>query len=203
MTAPAGLCDRCAHARVVTSARESRFLRCERSDTEAEYARYPQLPVRSCEGFSALEPASTAEEPLIENAPLPLVGAESRQPLFDRVGGRGAVERIVAALYDGIETDPKLRPLFPVDLHEGRVNQTLFFEQWLGGEPRYTALRGSPQLRRRHLHFPIDEETATRWLGHMAAALRACDVDEIATKEILTALEPLARHLINQVPAEG
>jgi hemoglobin len=110
------------------------------------------------------------------------------------------VERVVAELYRRIELDPELRPLFPDDLQAGRDNQILFFEQWLGGEARYTALRGSPRLKKRHQHFPIDEHTASRWLGHMADALRACQVDDATTEEILAALDPLARHFINQVP---
>lgn len=191
MTVSMSLCDSCTHARVVTSGHGSRFLRCGRSDTEPEYVRYPQLPVQSCDGFSS---------PQVVAAPLPLLGSESRQPLFDRLGGRDAVERVVAELYRRIEADSELRPLFPDDLQPGRINQTLFFEQWLGGEARYTELRGSPRLKQRHQHFPIDEQTATRWLGHMVSALRACHVDGATTEEILAALEPLARHFINQVP---
>jgi hypothetical protein len=49
---PAGLCDRCAHQRLVPNTRGSVFSLCERSRTEPEsYPRYPPLPVRECAGF--------------------------------------------------------------------------------------------------------------------------------------------------------
>lgn len=46
-----GLCGRCRWARVVESARGSRFLRCARSDDDDRYPRYRALPVLTCPGF--------------------------------------------------------------------------------------------------------------------------------------------------------
>ena len=58
-----GLCSRCAHAHVVTTPR-SRFWLCGLSRTDARFARYPRLPIASCEGFEALaDYASPAEGP--------------------------------------------------------------------------------------------------------------------------------------------
>ena len=48
----AGLCGRCAHVQVVTSARRSRFYLCRLSYTDARFVRYPVLPVLACTGFS-------------------------------------------------------------------------------------------------------------------------------------------------------
>jgi hypothetical protein len=53
---PAGLCERCVHARRVVTRRGSRFILCERSQTDASFPRYPDLPVLACRGF---EPASS------------------------------------------------------------------------------------------------------------------------------------------------
>ena len=47
---PAGLCDSCAHQRVVKNTRGSTFSLCERSKTEPEYPKYPRLPVLRCSG---------------------------------------------------------------------------------------------------------------------------------------------------------
>jgi len=44
----AGLCAGCVHARVITSDRGSQFLRCQFSDVDPRYPRYPALPVRRC-----------------------------------------------------------------------------------------------------------------------------------------------------------
>jgi hypothetical protein len=47
----AGLCDTCAHQRVVRNTRGSVFSLCERSRSDPAYPRYPRLPVRECPGY--------------------------------------------------------------------------------------------------------------------------------------------------------
>lgn len=47
----AGLCDSCAHQRVVRNTRGSTFSLCLRSRDDPAYPRYPRLPVRECPGF--------------------------------------------------------------------------------------------------------------------------------------------------------
>ena len=47
----AGLCDSCRHQRIVRNTRGSEFSLCERSRTDADYPRYPPLPVVSCKGY--------------------------------------------------------------------------------------------------------------------------------------------------------
>jgi hypothetical protein len=47
----AGLCDSCAHQRVVRNTRGSVFSMCERSKTDPRYPKYPRLPVRECAGW--------------------------------------------------------------------------------------------------------------------------------------------------------
>jgi len=49
----AGLCGSCRHAREVLSVRGSRFVLCERSQTDPWYPRYPRLPVVECRGYES------------------------------------------------------------------------------------------------------------------------------------------------------
>lgn len=46
-----GLCATCAHARVVTNRRGSRFYRCGLSDADSRFRKYPRLPVLACAGY--------------------------------------------------------------------------------------------------------------------------------------------------------
>jgi hypothetical protein len=46
----AGLCDSCAHQRIVRNTRGSSFSLCERSREDPAYPRYPRLPVLECAG---------------------------------------------------------------------------------------------------------------------------------------------------------
>jgi truncated hemoglobin YjbI len=56
--------------------------------------------------------------------------------LFERIGGQTATDRLVDLLYEGIEDDDQLRPLFGRDLARSRSMQKLFFAEWLGGPRR-------------------------------------------------------------------
>jgi len=47
----AGLCADCLHARRIESAHGSVFLLCELSLTDSNFAKYPRLPVLSCNGY--------------------------------------------------------------------------------------------------------------------------------------------------------
>jgi hypothetical protein len=47
-----GLCASCVHARVVETARQSTFLLCGLSFTDARFPKYPRLPVLTCEGYA-------------------------------------------------------------------------------------------------------------------------------------------------------
>jgi hypothetical protein len=45
------LCETCSHCRMIRSDRGSIFLLCERSLTDASFAKYPRLPVVECRGY--------------------------------------------------------------------------------------------------------------------------------------------------------
>lgn len=201
-----GLCAACRWARGVENARGGRFTRCGRSDEDAQFARYPRLPVVRCEGFAPLGGTVPRRSAVEYRAVMPIELPERpRGTPFERIGGREVVERVVDVFYDRMEADELLRPLFPDDMTAGREKQKAFMEEWLGGTPRYSSVQGHPMLRRRHLPFVIGEREAGRWLHHMTAALRECDVDPALVAEILQRLGPLAHHMVNEgqdVPRE-
>jgi len=51
-----GLCGDCQHARLIESAKGSRFLLCRLSESDARFPKYPRLPVLRCAGYHP-EPA--------------------------------------------------------------------------------------------------------------------------------------------------
>jgi hemoglobin len=92
--------------------------------------------------------------------------------LYDRAGGMPFFEALVGRFYDGVETDPILRPLYPEpDLAGARHRLTLFLAQYWGGPTTYDEERGHPRLRMRHARFAIGPEARDAWLRHMRAAL--------------------------------
>ena len=92
--------------------------------------------------------------------------------LFERIGGQPATDRLVDLLYDGIEDDDQLRPLFGRDLARSRSMQKLFFAEWLGGPRRYSE-QAHAGLSHTHDGLPITPALADRWLGHFRRAMEA------------------------------
>ena len=141
--------------------------------------------------------SQSASQPAGGGAPPPRQPSTRQPDLWERIGGRAVIERVVTEFYARVEQDPELRALFPDDMTEGRQKQAEFLEQWLGGEPRYSELYGHPRLRMRHFPFLIDERAAGRWLRHMGTAFRDAGVGEQEMQEVFAGLGPLARHMVN------
>ena len=118
--------------------------------------------------------------------------------LFERIGGRSVVARVIDGLYDRIEEDTELRPMFTRTLAPERMKQKAFMEEWMGGEPGYTHHHAYGGIRNRHGHIHITSESAERWLAHMTASLRDHIADGRLVEEVLDTLGPLARGLVNE-----
>jgi hypothetical protein len=50
---PFGLCDSCAHQRIVRSGRGSEFSLCRLSASDTRFPKYPRVPVLECAGYMA------------------------------------------------------------------------------------------------------------------------------------------------------
>jgi hypothetical protein len=51
-----GLCRTCMHAKVIETARGSRFYLCRLSETDLRFVKYPRLPVIRCIGYVHASP---------------------------------------------------------------------------------------------------------------------------------------------------
>ncbi len=118
--------------------------------------------------------------------------------LFARIGGRSVVGRIIDGLYDRIENDAELRPMFTRTLASERMKQKAFMEEWMGGERDYTLHHAYGGIKSRHGHIHITRESAERWLMHMTASLRDNLGEERLVEEVLATLGPLAHGLVNE-----
>jgi truncated hemoglobin YjbI len=116
---------------------------------------------------------------------------------FAHVGGHAAVGALIDGLYDRIEADAELRPLFGRDLANERAAQRRFFSEWLGGEAAYTD-RAHVPLAHRHDLVPITPRLAGKWLAHFKAALAAAVADAGARRAIYDSTQRLAMALVNE-----
>ncbi|GAA4509767.1 globin [Actinoallomurus oryzae] len=100
---------------------------------------------------------------------------------YEAVGGEETFRRLVHRFYEGVATDPVLRPLYPEeDLGPAEERLRLFLIQYWGGPRTYSERRGHPRLRMRHVPFTVGRAQHDAWLAHMRDA-----VDEIALPEPL------------------
>ena len=121
--------------------------------------------------------------------------------MFERIGGAATVDRLVDAFYARMDTLPEaktIRALHAPDL--GPVKEVLkrYLGEWLGGPKLYSAERGHPRLRQRHLGFPIGNAERDAWLLCMRGALDETIGDAEARQEIYGLLAKLADWMRNQ-----
>ncbi|MFT7645720.1 MAG: hemoglobin [Candidatus Poriferisodalaceae bacterium] len=117
--------------------------------------------------------------------------------LYELVGGEQWFVDLVNRFYDGIDTDPLVRPMYPDDLTGSRHWMALFLVQYWGGPTTYNENRGHPRLRMRHNPFPITQAARDAWFGHMRASLEVSGLDPDVEAQVLAYFENAADHLIN------
>lgn len=120
--------------------------------------------------------------------------------VYELVGGDEVFRRIVDEFYARVEADPILRPMFPNDLESGKQWQFLFLTQFFGGPARYSAERGHPRLRMRHMPFAIDQNTRDQWFAHMCAAIDVVGIVEPARSIMRDYFERASTFMINAEP---
>lgn len=128
----------------------------------------------------------------MDATPLPAglvaIAKGARKTHFEQIGGVDAITRLVERFYlhmDALPEAREIRALHPADL--GPVKDVLvsFLVEWMGGAKQYSAERGHPRLRMRHMAFPIDAAARDAWMLCMRQAL----ADTVADSGLKTQLE--------------
>jgi hemoglobin len=127
---------------------------------------------------------------------------QTEKTFYDLLGGAESIESIVDDFYLIMQTDPAATRCLKV--HEGldfKVSaQKLkyFLTGWLGGPQLYLESFGHPRLRLRHSPFKISETEAIEWLYCMNLALTKANLLPDLRDQLMSALAPVARMLVNQ-----
>ena len=115
------------------------------------------------------------------------------------VGGEETFRLLVSRFYQGVATDPVLRPLYPdEDLSAAEEHLRLFLIQYWGGPRTYQEQRGHPRLRMRHVPFAIGERERDAWLAHMRAAVLSLELPAAYEDMLWNYLESAAFSLVNR-----
>ncbi len=134
------------------------------------------------------QPASTTPEPTSSPSP----------SFYDDIGGHETFVRLVHHFYQGVASDPVLRPLYPEsDLSSAERRLTMFLEQYWGGPTTYSQERGHPRLRMRHAPFKVNPAARDAWLGHMREAVDSLGLAPLHEATLWDYLQRAAQSLVN------
>lgn len=127
--------------------------------------------------------------------------SEMRDPeptFYDAVGGDETFARLVHRFYEGVRTDPLLRPMYPEeDLTGAEERLRLFLGQYWGGPRTYSQMRGHPRLRMRHMPFEVTPAARDAWLAHMRVAVDELGLSRAHRDQLWDYLEYAAQSMVN------
>lgn len=130
-------------------------------------------------------------------------GRDFQQPAYTdnfyaAVGGHDTFVKLVDVFYDGVASDPLMRPMYPEeDLAPAKERLLLFLEQYWGGPRTYGEQRGHPRLRMRHMPFSVTPAARDAWLKHMRTAVDSLDLAPLHESTLWDYLERAAHSMVN------
>ena len=125
-------------------------------------------------------------------------GAVAGGSFFDQIGGSDTFDRLVRRFYEGVQTDEVLWPMYPAQDLEGAIRRlSLFLQQYWGGPGTYSAERGHPRLRMRHVAFKVNPDARDRWLHHMRVAVDSLELPALLEATLWDYLDRAAHSLVN------
>jgi hemoglobin len=95
-------------------------------------------------------------------------------PHFETIGGEAVIIQLVDKFYLYMNTLPEaadIRTMHVADLSHTKQVLVKFLTEWLGGPKIYSAERGHPSLRKKHMNFPIGEAERNAWILCMRRAM--------------------------------
>ena len=152
------------------------------------------IAVNACESGGGTPPPTV---PVATPAPPP---AATAKPLFDRLGGKPAVEAVVDEFLKRVAADKRINGrFFNTDLARLRGLLVEFVCAATGGPCQYTGR----DMRSSHAGFQLVEEEFTALVEDLVGALDKFNVPKQEKGELLGALGPLAKEIVNPPPAEA
>jgi hemoglobin len=118
--------------------------------------------------------------------------------IYREIGSEEPFYKLVDIFYSRVETDPVLRSLYPPELEMPKKHLALFLIQRFGGTATYSAERGHPRMRSRHMPFKIGKKEKDAWMVNMMAALEEVSEFEPYTSVLKEYFEEFATFMINQ-----
>lgn len=108
---------------------------------------------------------------------------QEKPSLFERIGGKDAVNAAVDKFYVKVLADPLLAPLFAnTEMNRQRAKQKAFLTYAFGGSPNYSGL----SMRKAHENLPLTEAHFGAVAGHLQSTLEELGVAADLVGEVMT-----------------
>jgi hemoglobin len=90
--------------------------------------------------------------------------------LYEWIGGRAAIERLMTRFYERVPSDPLIAPLFAAMDPAHAEHVAAFVGEVFGGPKAYSEQHGGhPAMIRHHIGKRISEEQRERWMSLLLA----------------------------------
>jgi len=122
--------------------------------------------------------------------------------LYELIGGETSLRALVDRFYDVMDSAPEalqIRALHPKSLKQSREKLFMFLSGWSGGPSLYIEKYGHPQLRMRHMPFPIGKAERDQWLWCMDKALAESAFDAQLIEYLKGRFTEIANSMQNRV----
>jgi hemoglobin len=120
--------------------------------------------------------------------------------LYDQLGGEAAVSAAVQRFYVRVLADPLLAPFFKdVNIARLRSHQFAFLSQALGGPQTYSGL----EMAQAHALLSIEQRHFDAVAGHLVETLRELAVPPNLIEQVVAAVAPLAKQIVNTAGASA
>ncbi len=121
-------------------------------------------------------------------------------PLYDQVGGQDGIDAMVDQFYEGVLTDPELRPFFEsADRAKLLAMQKAFFAAALGGPVAYSGT----SLHDAHAGRGIEPRHLSAFTEHLMATLHERGVPPDAADEIVSRIAQHADDIVGGGGEDG
>ncbi len=120
---------------------------------------------------------------------------------YERLGGAQPLQALVQRFYELMDRLPQaqgIRAMHDGDLAVIREKLFDFLSGWLGGPQLYVEKYGHPQLRMRHMPFPIGVAERDAWMDCMTQAMEEVGVEAELRETLRNALFKTADFMRNQ-----
>ena len=110
------------------------------------------------------------------------MGENMTDSLYDRIGGKDAVNAAVDLFYEKVLADPVINHFFTnVDMDRQRTHQKRFLAHAFGGLPSYDG----KNMREAHAHLALEEQHFAAVAGHLQSTLENLGVPEDLIAEVM------------------